>query len=87
MKTRQLAIVASLAALTIPLFAACGGDGENGGPGEIRTESGLGVALVAAIADLTLDARRCGRFPDRWTGAGCPGQAVHRFVCAFISRE
>ncbi len=53
MKPQHLAIVAALAALTIPLFAACGGDGENGGPGEIRTKSGLGVALVAANADLT----------------------------------
>ncbi|HEY5626188.1 MAG TPA: SIMPL domain-containing protein [Dehalococcoidia bacterium] len=53
MKTQHLAVVAALAALTIPLFSACGDDDDNGGPGEIRTESGLGVALVAANADLT----------------------------------
>jgi len=52
MKPQHLTIVAALAALAIPLFAACGGDGENGGPGEIRTESGLGGARVVANTDL-----------------------------------
>jgi len=54
MRVKNLLAVASLlAVVVIPLFAACADDGDdNGQPAEIQTEKGLGVALVAANADL-----------------------------------
>jgi uncharacterized protein YggE len=72
MKRQHLVIAAALAVLTMPLLAACGDGGDNGGPGEVRTESGLGVALVAANADL---ARGSTGQSDQG-GAVAPGGAV-----------
>ncbi len=71
MKTQHLAIIAALAAPLIPLFAACGDDGDER-PGTVRTERGLGVALVAANADVT---RSSTDEPDRG-GAIAPGGPV-----------
>ena len=65
----KLLLLLSLTALVPVLFAACGDDGDDDGQHTIRTENGLGVALVAANADLARSAAGEG---DQRGGAAAP---------------